>query len=381
MAGNLLIMLIMMKLMLAFLLGLTISAYAYESDQHTVPDQELADVGSEMSTFIYNQIKTAITEINFDIKELPEKIQQIQLQIIKETDSKKLQLLNEKLSAHRARLNLIKSKMGVTYVIYNEIGGRFTWEDQRDGVFGLPLSMIPYPDNLKDNKRITYVPSKFKNIYAYAGFHRIISSSYFVFCSSLKMFGIYFGVDKLGHIFNQGYEYFQMYHTELNKTKATTRAMKSVIDWGRSTENGMYGAVVDGVYSNGDLAANIAGLHFYENLLHTITLDDKIFLPVLTIKDDHTIEFNQDNLIDKKELIAPYFSNHLNEALNPSHYELLQRKVVAVALKNRCENVLRFYELNNPDDTRVLTESLFKWHGMDYGHRSDDLLRLDQICF
>ena len=78
MAGNLLIILIMMKLMLALIFGLTISAHAYESDQHTVPDQELADVGGEMSSFIYNQIKTAITKINLDLKELPEKIQQIQ---------------------------------------------------------------------------------------------------------------------------------------------------------------------------------------------------------------------------------------------------------------------------------------------------------------
>lgn len=372
---------LMIKFMLALLLALSISAHAYESDQHTVPEQELADVGSDMSVFIHNQINVALTKINQEINDLPGKIEVLEMQIIREESPRKVKKLKIALAESTARLNFIKTPAGITQAVYKEIGGRFTWEDQRDGVFGLPLSMIPYPTNIKDNKRITYVPSKFKNIYAYAGFHRIISSSYFVFCSSLKMFGIYLGVDKLGHIFNQGYEYFDLYHKELSKSQSEKEAMATVIDWGRSTENGMYGTIVDGVYSNGDLAANIAGFYFYQNLLNTITLGEKTYLPILKIKEDHTIEFNSDNLIDEKELLVPFFSQHLNEALNPSHYELLQRKVVKIAVKNRCESVLRFYELNDASEVAALTEGLYNWHGMDYGHRSDELLRLDQLCF
>lgn len=371
----------MKKLVLVLLFSLSQGLLAYESDQHTVPEVELADVGSDMSVFIYNQVTTAVKKINKDIKELPTKIESLELQIIKEEKPKKVLKLKDDLGSYKARLNLLKSKQGVTLAIYQEIGGRFTWEDQRDGVFGLPLSMIPYPENLKENKRITYVPSKFKNIYAYAGFHRIISSSYFVFCSSVKMFGVYLGVDKLGHMFNQGYEYFERYHKELNKTHDKTKAMNTVIDWGRSTENGMYGAIVDGVYSNGDLAANLAGFHFYENLLHPITIDEKIYPPVLIIQEDHTVEFNPENVIDEKEFIALFFSNHLNEALNPSHYESLQRKVVKITVTNRCEKVKRFYDLDTASQAASLTESLFSWHGMDYGHRSEDLLRLDTLCF
>ena len=371
----------MIKLMLAFLFALSVSAHAYESDQHTTPEQELADVGSDMSVFIYNQINVALVKINKDIIELPGQIETLKMQIIRESNPKKVKKLKIALLDLTTRLDLIKTPTGITQAVYQEIGGRFTWEDQRDGVFGLPLSMIPYPKNIKDNKRITYVPSKFKNIYAYAGFHRIISSSYFVFCSSLKMFGIYLGVDKLGHMFNQGYEYFNLYHNELNRTQDAKQAMTNVVDWGRSTENGMYGAIVDGVYSNGDLAANFAGFHFYQNLLYPITLSEKTYLPILKINEDHTVEFNSENLIDEKDLLVPFFSHHLNEALNPSHYELLQRKVVKVAVKNRCERVRNFYELTSSSEAATLTEGLFSWHGMDYGHRSDDLLRIDQICF
>lgn len=368
----------MKKLVLAFLFALNLSAHAYESDQHTVPSQELADVGTDMSSFIYNQINTALLKINEDIKTLPGMIEAKERQVIATGSPKELKKYNKELQEYKTRLDLIKTKMGITQAVYQEIGGRFTWEDQRDGVFGLPLSIIPYPKNVKDEKRITYVPSKFKNIYAYAGFHRIISSSFFVFCSSLKMYGIYLGVDKLGHMFNQGFEYYQRYHQELLTTENPKEAMKSVIDWGRSTENGMYGAIVDGVYSNGDLAANFAGFHFYENLLETITIGDKTYSPILSIKEDQTVEFNN---LDEKELLAPFFSNHLNEALNPSHYELLQRKVVKIAVKNRCEKALRFYNLDNAEDSKNITEGLFTWHGLDYGHRSDDLLRLDELCF
>lgn len=65
----------MKKLVLVLLFSLSQGISAYESDQHTVPDQELADVGTDMSTFIYHQVNVAVTKINIDIKELPAKIE------------------------------------------------------------------------------------------------------------------------------------------------------------------------------------------------------------------------------------------------------------------------------------------------------------------
>lgn len=354
---------------------------AYESDQHTVPNIELADVGVDMSIFIHSQIQNAVVKINTDLKELPGEITQLEKEIIKTPSPKQLKKLKEELNEKKARLESIQSKVGITLSVYKELGGRFTWEDQRDGVFGLPLSMIPYPKNVKEGKRITYVPSKFKNIYAYAGFHRIISSSYFVFCSSIKMFGTYLGVDKLGHMFNQGFEYFKKYHIELAENPDAAASMKSVIDWGKSTENGMYGAIVDGVYSNGDLAANLSGFYFYENLMNSITIDGKVYPPLLIINTDKSIEFNPEHTSTDKDLLALFISNHLNEALNPSHYELLQRKVVKVTVKNRCERVLRFYDIGNSEEAKNITDGLSSWHGMDYGHKNEDLLRIDELCF
>ena len=48
---------------------------------------------------------------------------------------------------------------------------------------------------------------KTKIIYAYAGFHRGMSASYFIHSSTMKAYGVEFGLDKLGHTFAQGQGY------------------------------------------------------------------------------------------------------------------------------------------------------------------------------
>lgn len=363
---------------------LALNSYAYESDQHTVPKAELADVGVDISSFIYGQTKLAVDKLNLDLRELPAKIEETKKRLQSQEALEKPLLrreLKKKLTQDEARLASIQTDAGVVAAVYDELGGTFTWEDQRDGVFGLPLSIIPYPDNKKDNKPITYLPGKLKTIYSFSGFHRIISPSYFVFCSSLKMYGVYLGVDKLGHMFNQGYEYYVLYHKALSEKKSASEAMKAVIDWGEETENGMYGMVVDGVYSNGDLAANFGGFHFYENLLNPITLDDETLTPLLKINEDHSVSFNNERQVAPENLLRPVITDHLNEAINPSHFERPQRKIIKKAIKNRCEGILRFYDIKSAQEIQEKTDSLKSWHGKEYGHRSDELLKIDELCF
>lgn len=363
---------------------MTMSIQAYESDQHTVPDFELADVGVDISAFIYKQTAIAVEKINKDLDSLPLKIEQTQKKIQSDEAREKPMLMKElqkSLQADVARLKSIKTRNGVVAAVYDELGGTFTWEDQRDGVFGLPLSIIPYDKNIKDGQQITFVPKRTQNIYAFAGFHRLISPSYFVFCSSLKMFGVYLGVDKLGHMFNQGYEYYVKYHQGLETGATPVESLKAVVEWGESTERGTYGTLVDGVYSNGDLAANFSGFHYYENLLNTVTIGDKSYAPILSIKEDQSVEFNSQNPIEDTQLMAPFISQHLNEAINPSHYEKLQRMVVIKAVTNRCDRVKKFYDFKDTQEIKKLTDSMTSWHGKNYGHRNYDLLRIDELCF
>lgn len=374
----------MKTLILISAMTILTSLHAYESDQHTVPDFELADVGVDISAFIYKQTATAVEKINRDLEVLPLKIEETKNKIDSNEALEKpmlMKALKKSLEADITRLKSIKTRNGVVAAVYDELGGTFTWEDQRDGVFGLPLSIIPYEKNIKDGQPITFVPKRRNNIYAYAGFHRLISPSYFVFCSSLKMFGVYLGVDKLGHMFNQGYEYYVQYHQGLSENKSSEDSLSAVVEWGESTERGTYGTLVDGVYSNGDLAANFSGFHFYENILNPVTIGDKVHPPILTIRDDFRVEFNSQHPIEDRQLLAPFISQHLNEAINPSHYEKLQRLVVIKAVKNRCEKVKRFYHLKNAEEIKTLTDSMTSWHGKNYGHRNYELLKIDELCF
>lgn len=373
---------IMNKIILSFFALISYATYAYESDQFSVPKHEIADVGEDISMFILEQTKEAVLTINNDLKEYPLKIEELKKRIDKlnpRTRAEKITELKRKLSKYTKYHKGLYTKEGIVAVVHKKIGGEFAWQDQRDGVFGLPLSIIPYPDNIKDNKPITYLPSSLKTIYSFSGFHRIISPTYFVFCSSLKMYGVYLGIDKLGHMFNQGHQYYEIYQSALTQNNSHEEALTKAIEWGKSTENGKFGMVADGVYSNGDLAANFAGFHFYDNLFNSITIGDKTYSPILTIKEDNTVEI--DTTIDGKTFVAPFISHHLNEALNPSHFEKLQRSIIKSAIKKRCKRIMNFYKWDTAAEWNEITDSLKTWHGKEYSHRSDKALRIDELCF
>lgn len=329
-------------LLLIFLSLNSLQLLAYESDQHTVPDYELADVGEDMSNFIHNRILRALGKINAT----PDK-------------------------------DLTEAK--IVALIHKEFSGTMTWQDQLDGVFGRHLTIFPYPDNHKNGLPINYLPSKLGNIYSFSGFHRVLSSSYFVFCSSLKMYGIYFGVDKLGHMFNQGYQYFELYQKSLATGASKDMATQAAVDWGVGTEEGIFGRIVTGVYSNGDLAANYAGFIFYQNLLNPISLKGKEFPPILVFESDGYLKVNFERVKKISDLLRPFFTSHLNEVINPSRFEFAQRGIIKKAIRNRCQSIKKFYQWESADDLNF--EEMTTWMGLPYGHRADNLLKVEELCF
>lgn len=77
--------------------------------------------------------------------------------------------------------------------------------------------------------------------------------------SHFKLGGIVVGSDKLTHFFAQGYEYIEVYRE---------CGLNAAVQHGIKTEKGKYGLSGNGIYSNGDLAANYSGLLFWLNLTH-----------------------------------------------------------------------------------------------------------------
>jgi hypothetical protein len=68
------------------------------------------------------------------------------------------------------------------------------------------------------------------------------------------------GLDKIGHFFAQGWQYFEF-------TNYDEKAIDEAIEWGREKETGMFGYTTTGIFSYADLAANLNGWRFWNKVL------------------------------------------------------------------------------------------------------------------
>jgi hypothetical protein len=77
--------------------------------------------------------------------------------------------------------------------------------------------------------------------------------------SSVSVSGHYVGTDKFGHFFDQGWAFFNEYKKESEPSLKSKRAMSHTL----MTEQGTLGLAGTGVYSFGDLAADLSGGLFW----------------------------------------------------------------------------------------------------------------------
>lgn len=69
------------------------------------------------------------------------------------------------------------------------------------------------------------------------------------------------GLDKIGHFFAEGWEYFE-------RTNDAGYEFEQALDWGRRQEAGKFGYRTTGIFSFADLAANLNGWRFWNRVLH-----------------------------------------------------------------------------------------------------------------
>jgi hypothetical protein len=68
------------------------------------------------------------------------------------------------------------------------------------------------------------------------------------------------GLDKIGHFFAEGWQYFELSHYE-------ERNIDQAIEWGKKQEAGKFGYTTTGIFSFSDLAANFNGWRFWNKVL------------------------------------------------------------------------------------------------------------------
>ncbi len=147
------------------------------------------------------------------------------------------------------------------------------------------------------------------------------------------MYGMQFGVDKIEHIFQQGYTYYKIYEDAVAKGLSRDDATKKAIKWGKLSERTFFGSLVSGVFSNSDLYANYAGLRFYQGLTKPVKIGDVTRPAVLTLKDG-VWSFNESGDM-RQTFIRPFITEHLNEALNPSIFSFNLRFSIRRIIKKR----------------------------------------------
>ena len=160
-------------------------------------------------------------------------------------------------------------------------------------------------------------------------------------------------------------------------------ATRKAVRWGQKTEETIFGTLVAGVYSNGDLAANYVGMKLYQGLTREIQIGDTTKPPILILQNG-LWTFN-DSVDLKEELLRPFISDHLNEALNPSIFtkNLGVRSYVRRTVRRRsCEKWFDHYPDLSKTGLEERSRLLRLWQGEDYGFTdSEHFVTIANTCF
>jgi hypothetical protein len=197
---------------------------------------------------------------------------------------------------------------------------------------------------------VRFRPSPIRSIYRVA--FSPAPASFWVDAPTVNLYGHYMGTDKIDHFFQQGHEYY-----EIAGKKGTIAA----IEHGVKLEHGIFGTLTTGVYSNADLAANYAGMKFYQNLQRSVVIGE-VTHPAMFQRTEEGWRLREG--LDSSRLLEPFLSNHLDESLNPSRYKF-SRMAIRAAVRQRCDAWTQFYSgrLHLLHDNFATT-----WFGEEYGH-------------
>ncbi len=197
---------------------------------------------------------------------------------------------------------------------------------------------------------------------------------------TVRLFGTEFGTDKLDHLFQQGYKYYTIQRNAVATGQSRDDAVIKAVKWGQMTERTYFGMLVSGVYSNADLYANYAGMKFYQGLTEPVAVGDKTRPALLAFKDG-TWQINDNRL--REDLLKPFITDHLNEALNPSGYGLLLYPTVrGIVKKNSCPEWKQTYPDLTAEAIADKSKALEAWNGEDYGYtKRNRTVRIGETCF
>lgn len=327
--------------------------WAFETDQYNLPPEPLADIGNEVTEYVAEQLKLAAAKLNERIKAAEKCL------IAKQKGCDSAAKLQKE-------LQWLRSEQAAAKTVYELLSGSNLMTTK----FGKWIN----------GHQFRAQPASYKAPFL-ESIYLIKPSNYITLSPTIRMYGHEFGIDKLEHLFQQGHQYFERVNDALKEGKTREEAVKTAIEWGKRTERTYYGILTSGVYSNADLNANYVGLKFYEGLTRPITIGDSIRPPMMQFNGARWT-LVEGAIIDE-QLLKPFVSDHLNEALNPSAFRFtLEGSVKRSIKRNSCDEWKRAFPHITPGQLTAKTRSLEKWNGNDYGHtKRRGLIHISEVCF
>lgn len=331
---------------------------AFETDQYNLPNVPLADVGTEVSAYARDEITGAIEKINAKIR--------AHAACLEKTSGRRKSCQSE--AKERETLEKLRGEDTIIRAIFTPLGG------------GIP----PFTNSgtWMQKHEFRVAPARYKTSYKQS-IYRTAPVNYLTISETVRLYGVEFGTDKIAHFFQQGYSYYKIFQRARAKNISDRDARQKAVGWGKLTENTYYGTLVGGVYSNADLAANFAGMKFYENLTHEINLGGRTKAPILIVRGG-LWAFNE-SAGATEDLLEPFITEHFNEARNPSVYfnvfnfRSVIRKIVRTQACPQWR--ARFPELTRTE-AEAETDALKLWHGEDYGVKANKKrITIADTCF
>jgi len=319
------------RIILVLTLGISLmqALWAEETDQFTLTPTELFDIGPSTSARLYETLESVVAQTNAQIR------------------------LYEPKAAHsrfaKKKLAKLRKDTYIANLFYTRTGpGHPRW--MRD---------MNYPAHT--------LPERFKESRPWKTIYWLVFSQSPLFiiglAPTINMYNHYFGMDKLGHFFMQGHTYYTLYNFWIDHGKSAEQAHAAIVLYGQILEQTYLGTMINGVYSNGDLAANYSGWKFYMNLGHSIKIGDKTLPPLLILNGN---KWEIAKHVDKYNFLKTYLTDNLNEAWNPSRYSFM-RGQIRRHVKERCPEWISRNGLTREMAEAKLQESK-SWHGESYGH-------------
>ena len=346
--------------LLGCLLLFPTSVFAFETDQYDLPTVPLADIGDEVSEHVEQKLRKAVDKTNAEILRR-------QRCISGYADGGPGRGCDS-LSAEVSKLAYLRTDEAMVEAAFDELGA------------GVPpfTSMGTWMDAHHFRKQ----PARYRTSYLKSIFV-LLPPIALTISPTVNMYGSEFGTDKIAHLFQQGYTYYKISHRALAEGATPEEATAKAVRWGQKSERTFFGTLVAGVYSNGDLAANYVGLRFYEGLTQTITLGDSTRPAVLRLKDGLWTFNDGVNLRD--DLLKPFISDHLNEALNPSIFTKnlgMRWYLRRVVRKRSCAQWFERYPELSKSGLDEESRSLRLWQSEDYGFTdSEHFVTIANTCF